>query len=276
MQIRVVATLLLSVLVSARAEAQFRVADPAPGERYHVELGLMFWKPAPVLQIQTGALAALGESEVDFVQEFGIENERFNEFRAVVKAAQKHKIRVSHVLAEYNAAATLRRTIVFGGQTFPVSVPATADLQWRIWRFGYEWDFVARDRGLVGFVTELKVNQVTADLAAQGFGSELTEVSAPVPTIGVIARAYPHKTFSLTAEFTGFKVPGFLAKKITDAIDDDADAKVFDLDLYGTVNFGSHVGAQLGYRSLIADYLFDEDAGDLELKGWYFGGLVRF
>ena len=41
----------------------------------------MFWQPTPVLQIQTGGLAALGESEVDFVQEFGIENKRFNEFR---------------------------------------------------------------------------------------------------------------------------------------------------------------------------------------------------
>ena len=71
-------------------------------------------------------------------------------------------------------------------------------------------------------------------------------------------------------------MPGFLAKRITDAVDNDADAKVFDLDLYGTVNFGSHVGAQLGYRSMTADYLLDEDAGDLELKGWYFGGLVRF
>jgi hypothetical protein len=276
MHIRLVAALLLSLLLPTRAEAQFRVEDPAPGEQFHVELGLMFWTPSPVLQIQTGALAALGESEVDFVQEFGIENERFNEFRAVIKAAKKHKIRVSHVLAEYHAAATLQRTVVFGGQTFPVSAPATADLQWRVWRFGYEWDFVAMDRGVVGFVTELKFNQVTADLAAQGFGSELTDVSAPVPTIGLLARAYPHKTFSLTAEFTGFKVPGFLASRITDALDDDADATVFDLDLYGTVNFGSHVGAQLGYRSLTADYLFDEDAGDLELKGWYFGGLVRF
>ena len=57
---------------------------------------------------------------MDFVQEFGIENERFNEFRSVIKAAKKHKIRISHVLAEYNAATTLQRTIVFGGQTFPV------------------------------------------------------------------------------------------------------------------------------------------------------------
>jgi hypothetical protein len=273
---RLVAAALLSLLVSARAEAQFRVAAPAPGEKFHVELGLMFWEPTPGLEIQTGGLAALGQSEVDFVQEFGIENTRFTEFRGVIKAAKKHKIRVSHVLAEYDASTVLQRTITFGGRTFPVSVPATADLQWRVWRFGYEWDFVAMDRGVVGFITELKVNSVSADLEAPGFGTELTEVQAPVPTIGGIARVYPHKNFSLTAEFTGFKVPGFLAKKLTDAIDNDADAKVFDLDLYGTVNFGSHVGAQLGYRSLTADYLFDEDAGDLELKGWYFGGLVRF
>jgi hypothetical protein len=276
MQNRLLAAVLLGLLLSSRAEAQFRVPDTAPGEKFNVELGLMFWEPTPVLQIQTGTLASLGAGQVDFVQEFGIQNTRFNDFRAVIRAARKHKLRISHVLAQYTESTTLQRTISFGGQTFPVSVPASADLQWRVWRFGYEWDFVAADRGVVGFVTELKFNQVKADLSAQGFGSELTDVSAPVPTIGALARVYPHKTFSLTAEFTGFKVPGFLAKKITDSIDNDADAKVFDLDLYGTVNFGSHVGAQLGYRSLTADYLFDEDAGDLELKGWYFGGLVRF
>ena len=276
MHIRLLAAALFCLLLSARAEAQFRVPEPAPGEQFHVELGLFWWEPTPVLQIQTGGLAALGQSEVDFVHEFGIENERFKEFRSVIKAGKKHKIRVSHVLAEYNASTTLQRTISFGGQTFPVSVPATADLKWKVWRFGYEWDFVAMDRAVLGFITELKVNTVSADLEAAGFGSEFTEVEAPVPTIGGIARVYPHKTFSLTAEFTGFKVPGFLAKKITSAIDNDADATVFDLDLYGTLNFGSHVGAQIGYRSLTADYLLDEDAGDLELKGWYFGGLIRF
>ena len=135
---RVLAAVLFCLILSARAEAQFRVPDPAPGENFVVELGLLFWSPTPGLLIQTGGLVALGESEVDFVQEFGIENERFNEFRGVIKAAKKHKIRVSHVLAQYNASTTLQRTIVFGGQTFPISVPATADLQWRVWRFGYE------------------------------------------------------------------------------------------------------------------------------------------
>jgi hypothetical protein len=276
MHIRLLATALLCLVLSSSAQAQFRVPEPAPGENFVVELGLVFWEPTPGLMIQTGGLAALGENEVDFVQEFGIENERFREFRSVIKAAKKHKLRVSHVLAKYDASTTLQRTIVFGGQTFPVSVPATADLQWKVWRFGYEWDFVAADRGVIGLITELKVNTVSADLEAIGFGREVTEVTAPVPTLGGIFRVYPHKTFSLTAEMTGFKVPGFMGKWITDAVEDDPDAKVFDLDIYGTVNFGRHVGAQLGYRSLSADYQFDNDLGDLELKGWYWGGLIRF
>jgi hypothetical protein len=276
MQTRLLAALLLCLAVSTRAEAQFRVPDLASGERFHVELGLNFFEPTPVLQIQTGALAALGQSEVDFVQEFGIEKKRFNEFRSVVKAGRKNKIRFSHVVMEYNETATLERTISFGGQTFPVSVPASADLKWELWRFGYEWDFVAMDRGLIGFITELKLNKVSAALAAQGYGSELTEVSAPIPTVGMIARVYPHKSFSVTTEFTGFKVPGFIGRKLTDTIDGDFDARMWDLDIYGTVNFGSHVGAQIGYRSLIANYLVDVDAGDLKQQGLYFGGLVRF
>src|SRR4030095_13551874 len=183
MQIRLVTVLLLSFLVASRADAQFRVEKPAPGEQFHVALGLVLRDPTPGRQHQHRRRVALGESEWDFVQEFGIEKERCREFRAVLKAAKKHKIRITHVQAEYNAATTLRRTIVFGGQTFPISVPATADLKWGVWRLGYEWDFVAMDRAVVGLITELKVNHVTADLQAIGFGSELTDVSAPRPTL---------------------------------------------------------------------------------------------
>ena len=44
---------------------------------------------------------------------------------------------------EYNEEATLVRTITFGGRTFDVGLPATADLRWDLWRVGYEWDVAA-------------------------------------------------------------------------------------------------------------------------------------
>jgi hypothetical protein len=278
MQIRLVAVVLLAFIVlPSTAGAQFRVPDPASGERFAVELGLMFWSPNPEIRLQTGALAAIGETEVDLVQEFGIDNKRFNEFRSVLKAGRKHKVRISHVLMEYHETAILQRTFIFGGQVYPISAPATADLEWRLWRFGYEWDFVAMDRAVIGFITELKYNDISSTLTAIGFVSETTEVSAPMPTIGGIARVYPHKQFSITVEYTGFKVPGFIGDKISDSLQgDDFDASQSDFDFYGTLSFGRHVGVQGGYRALTADYLADQDAGDLKMKGWYFGGLVRF
>ena len=34
-----------------------------------------------------------------------------------------------------------------------------------------------------------------------------------MPTFGVIGRGYLHPNVSITAEFTGFKMPGFLANQ---------------------------------------------------------------
>ena len=50
----------------------------------------------------------------------------------------------------------------------------------------------------------------------------------------------------------------------------------WDFDLYGTVNIGRHLGVQGGYRSIDAEYLVDQDVGQLNLKGPYLGGVVRF
>jgi hypothetical protein len=276
MRTRLLATLLFSVSIAARAEAQFNVPSPAPAENFHVEVGLMFWQPTPGIEIQTGGLSAAGFPAVDFVREFDLADERFVEFRSVFKTGRKHKFRVSHITFKYNETAPITRDISFGGVTFPVTVPVTADLKWDLWRFGYEYDFVSGDRALIGFITELKQNHLTADLSAVGFNvSEGADVTAPIVNIGAILRVYPHRVFSITAEYTGFKVFG-IVRTLTDRIAEDLEANVSDFDIYGTVNFGRHVGAQLGYRSLTSDYSIDEDEGDLKMKGMYFGGLVRF
>jgi hypothetical protein len=232
------------------------------------ELGVRFWAPTPELRIRTGALAALGENEVDFVGEFGIEDTRFREIRAVLKPGRKHKLRFHYLPIEYHEETTLTRTITFGGRTFNVGLPANGDLEWRMWTIGYEWDMVAGDRGFFGAIIEVRKNDIRASLASPITETGLTEAEPWVPAVGVIGRAYPTRNFSITAEFTGFKVP--------DSITDEFEAKLLDFDIYGTINFGSNVGVQGGYRSLTAEYEETDDAGDMKLKGLYFGGLVRF
>ena len=89
------------------------------------------------------------------------------------------------------------------------------------------------------------------------------------------ARVYPHRAVSVTVEYVGFKVFG-IVRTLTDRISEDLEAHMSDFDIYGTINFGRHVGAQVGYRSLTSDYSVEDGEADLKMKGPYFGGLVRF
>lgn len=270
MHIRVFSSVLLALLLIApHAEAQFSARpEIVPAEDFNVELGLMFWQPDPELTLTTGD-SRIGT--VDFVQDFGITDERFREFRAVLKAGA-HKFRFAYVPIKYDAESVLQRTIIFQNLTFPVTANATADINWDVYRFGYEWDFVSRSRGFVGVIGELKYNKVQATVSATGpvLGQNVTlagtvEENPPVPTIGGIARGYLGEYVSITGEFTGLKFDG-----------DSFGGKFYDFDIYGAGHLGKYVGVQVGYRSIDVDYQSDGDEGVMKMKGPYFGGFLRF
>ena len=269
MQQRLVIPVLVTLCaLTARAEAQFRAPQPpAVGEDYHVEVGAMFWTPSPEIVIRFDELGAAG-SDVDLVQEFALEDKRFTEFRAVLKPGRKHKVRVQYVPIRYEAEAFIQREFVFGGRRFTIGVPASTDIEWNLWRFGYEWDFVSNTHGFLGLVADLKYNKVSAQIASPAIGAAVADAQAPAPGIGVIGRGYLSRNLSVTAEFVGFKVP--------DRITEEFDGEMWDFDIYATVNFGRHVGVQGGYRRLDVEYLVEEDAGTLKMKGLYWGGVVRF
>lgn len=251
----VLSSALLVVGGSVNAEAQ---QSPV------AELGVMFWKPTPELRLSTDALAAADLSEVDFVQEFGIEDKYFPEFRLTL--GRKHKFRTSFVTFNYNPEAIITRRITFRGQTFNIGAPATADIKWKLYRFGYEWDVVSGNGGFVGLVADLKYNRVEASIDSPLLTSAATtDVTAPIPTIGVIGRGYISPNVSITGEFSGLNI----------ARDED-EGKLYDFDLYGTVTAGRNFGVQAGYRSVTVDYVVDSDSGVLKMKGLYLGAVVRF
>ncbi|MBI3050421.1 MAG: hypothetical protein HYY76_19170 [Acidobacteria bacterium] len=254
---RLASCCLLVAAAAAPAQAQ------AP-ETHVAEIGLMLWRPSPELTLSADALAGSSINEVDFVEEFNIEDKWFPEFRAVL--GRTHKFRMSYVKFSFDEDATIQRTFTFQGRTFTVGAPASTDIEWDLWKIGYEWDFISRERGFFGVVADLKYNKVEASVDSPALRSAAaTDTTAPVPTIGVIGRGYVAPMVAITGEFTGLKIGS-----------DDFDVKFTDFDINGTVLFGRHVGAQIGYRSVIADYVVDEDTGDLKMQGPYFGGVVRF
>ena len=114
---------------------------------------------------------------------------------------------------------------------------------------------------------EAKYTDVEATLTTS-LDTEFVRARAPIPAIGFIGRGYVVPNISITGEFTFFKLPGHRRGLRR--------PNYFDFDIYGTVNFTNNFGAQGGYRSFDVSYKVENDNGDLQLRGLYFGGVVRF
>lgn len=251
----------------APASAQFRPpADPATGESFHVELAFAYWNADPTLIVSSESLGIIG-SDVDLVEDLGIEQKRLPEFRVVLRPARKHKFRFHYLPVKYEAAAVLEREFVFNGQRYRVGLPVNTTADLTTYRFGYEYDFIARDRGFLGVLLDLKYTDVSVALDSP-IGAEFTEQAAPIPTIGAVGRGYLTPNVAIGGEVTFFKIPENLA--------DEYQGRYLDYDLYGLANFTNNVGAQIGYRSIDVSYAVDLDSGTLNFDGWYVAGIVRF
>jgi hypothetical protein len=268
--------LLAGVCAASTAEAQYgarrATSNRATGENYHVEVSGNLWSPTPDIVISSESLGILGD-QVDFVNTLGIAKTTFKQLKVVLRPGTRHKFRFEYTPITYDAQKTITTSFTFNGQDFSIGVPVTTNVEWKAYRFGYEYDFIYRDRGFLGVVPELKYTDITATLSAAALGStgaEFTHAQAPIPAIGIIGRVYPVANISITGEFTGFKLPERAVRS------DQYGGKYYDFDLYGTINFSDHFGAQAGYRSFDVFYKVKQDNGTMKLNGLYFGGTARF
>jgi hypothetical protein len=263
--------LFAGLAAAAPVEAQYgaaRTSSRATGETYHFEIVAAFWDPSPDIVIASEGLGQPGDP-IDFVKTLGIEKRKFRQFKIVARPGTKHKFRFEYTPISYTAEAVVPVSFVFNGQRYNVGVPVESELTWRAYRFGYEWDFLYKDRGFAGVVVEAKYTDIEATLLSSAVGaSQFTSAKAPIPAIGFIGRGYVVPNISITGEFTFFKLP--------ESIDEDYRARYYDFDLYGTVNFHNNFGATVGYRSLDVFYKVKRDTGALKLDGLYFGVVGRF
>jgi hypothetical protein len=273
MRTRVALSILcLSVVLTALpAEAQYGVrgsSNRATGENYRLEIGGFLWNPTPDIAIASESIPGVLGDRIDFVEDLGIEKKTFKQLRATLRMGTKHKLRFEFTPIKYEQPqGQLRRNVVFNGILYSLALPVSTTVDWKAYRFTYEYDIVYRDRGFFGILLEAKYTDVRAELL-NIINNEFVHARAPIPALGAIGRIYVAPNISVTGEFSGFRLP--------ESINEDYRAKYYDFDLYGTVNFTDNFGAQAGYRSFDVFYHVDEDEGQLKLKGLYFGGLIRF
>ena len=264
----VVAATVLFWSAPAAAQYAFGSGSTAIGEEYNIEGAASWWSPQPKLIVSSESLGIPG-TDVDLVNDLGIEQKRIRELKLVLRPATKHKFRLHYVPLQYSAEAQVQREFIFNGQRYRVGVPVNTVADLTTWRFGYEYDFLYRDRGYLGVLIDLKYTNVDVALTSP-IGEEFTSQVAPIPTFGIVGRGYLVENVSVTGEVSFFKVPENLAEQL------NGEGRYLDYDFYGTFNFNRYVGAQVGLRSIDVQYRKDLDAGQLNFVGWYFGAVVRY
>jgi hypothetical protein len=218
------------------------------------------------MKIASESLGIVG-TNIDFKKDLGLKDQRFGELHFIVRPSKKQKLFFQYIPINYTQSATLTRNLTFNGQLYRVGVPVNSTLNWKAYRFGYEYDAFYRERGFVGFIVEAKYTDVTAKLATP-ITNEFAHAQAPIPSIGGIGRFYVVPRVAITGQLTGFKIP--------DSISEEYKAHFADFDLNGTVNITENVGARFGFRSFDVGYLVKKDTGSFVVKGLYFGGVIRY
>jgi hypothetical protein len=251
------------------AAAQYKpraVNDPATGERFHIEAGADFWFPTADMVVSSEQLGIVG-SQIDFKKTLGLTDQRFPSIQVQLRPARSHKFRLNYIPVNYTQTTTLNQDIVFNGIRYRLGLPVNSTLDWKTYEIGYEYDFVVKNWGFVGFDLQAKYTDVQVSLASP-IASEFAHARGPIPAIGGIARYYVVPNISITGELSGFKIP--------DSIDSRYNAHYVDLDIYGTLNFTNNIGVKGGYRSRDVGYLIKSDSGQFTMKGIYFGAVVRY
>jgi hypothetical protein len=257
------------VLCTAPAYAQYTprpLSDPATGEKFHIEGAADFWLPSTDINISSEALGIAG-STIDLKRDLGATDQRFRALQLTLRPARAHKFRFQYIPIKYTASSSLARDVIFNGIRYRANLPVNTDFDWKAYRFGYEFDFLTRDRWFAGFLLEAKYTDVKVQLD-NPIESQFAHARGPIPAIGGIGRYYVVPNISITGELTAFKLPA--------SIDERYSAHYVDLDIYGTVNFNDYIGVKGGYRSTNVGYLIKADTGALNLQGIYFGAVIRY
>ena len=130
----------------------------AVGERYKVEAALALWDADPTLIVSSESLGIPG-TDVDLINDLGIEKKRLTELRVVLRPATKHKFRFNYMPLKYEAEALVQREFIFNGQRYRVGLPVQTTADFTTYRFGYEYDFFYRRPGLCRSAHRLEVHQ---------------------------------------------------------------------------------------------------------------------
>jgi hypothetical protein len=264
---------ILPAVVLCLAAARPAAAQGAPangdhggiGEKYHLEFSYTWWQPGLNGNVTSDRLDVIG-SKVDLTGDLALSSAQFNDLRFVLRPAKKHRFRVQYTPIRFTGSGDLTRDITFGGRVFPVSLPVSSVLEWKVLRIGYEWDFLYTPRGFVGVIVEGGLTQLNASIDSF-IGGAQAEGQSPLVAFGMAGRVYPIRHLALNFEGTGLQLTN---------LEPDSVFKTMAFDISATYNFTNWVGVSGGWRRTDTRLKLNGDSGEVDFKGLWLGAVIRY
>ncbi len=204
-------------------------------------------------------------TNIDFDSDLDIENENIPEARLLWHTGPYSSIRATYLRVDYGGDTNLSRTIVFDGQTYPVTSRIVSDMELQYFSLGWNWNLVHldEDRFKAGIILEAKGIAADMSLDAPNLGiSESEQFVGGAPTPGASMEYTAFNTVNLFAEITGLPAGHY--------------GHFFDAQAGVKWIPQQNVAVTAGYRVIDVKVRYKDDRGDLQLKGPFFGVDVRF
>ncbi len=245
---------LLVALVPARSGAQ----ELPSAERYYLRGEYWRWNVNLDSEFQKGFGTDPG-TVIDGQEALGLTGGGSDVVRATVRFGQSAKIRGSWTQLDYQGDQQTPVTFTFGDETFFVGDRVLTSVKGGLYTFDFEYDFVKRREGFMGFFVGGVYLDADSVLVSPGAGKQVAQTGKiPMPIIGISGRTYYGRRLSFEGEFGG----GTIGSR----------GSVWSVSFALRLHLSDRLAAVGGYRRLSMHGNDDRDSVNVKMSGWVFGG----
>lgn len=254
-----IARILLLTGLGAAFTAEAGAGDGRPPfEESILRIEADYWRPDLTAELKVGVLG----TRVDVKEDLAVADNDTFRVGVTLRVTDMNRFRLTYTRLDYAGDATIDRDIVFQGRVYSVNTQVLSSLDGGYMSGDYRFGVVRRDTFELDGIVGVKYADVDALLVSPNLGQRaLASLKAPVPVVGVSARAYGGPV-GFTGEFSGLTI----GKRGT----------LYELDLRGRAMVSRHITGHVGYRRLHIRVDDEPDFGLFKPGGFYFGAEVGF
>jgi outer membrane protein len=222
-----------------------------------------YWFPSLDGKLRVDEAGTIGDT-VDFENDLAIEDEDYPSVEAFVGVG-KHHLDLGYTKVDYSGSNVLTRTIIFNGETYPVSSLVSSSIEYKMIDFHYQYDFINLENALAGFslggVFQVKYLDGEVTLKTTGL-DEKEDFTLPIPMVGL------NLHIGIIADILEARVRGTAMTYSGDSM----------YELVGDISWTPFpfIGIHGGYKTFVIDVDEEDVLLDYDMSGPYAAITISF